>query len=115
MSKSNNRELLAAIKRVKCLIIVCNQVPAFGGIGGEVKEMPVFFLGESRHKIKATVCANNKASHCLYRCMPKEFSTLHRVPRKGIHNELLLVPFLNAHSSLCLRFSNLFKDFIFCS
>lgn len=53
ISKSDNKELLAAIKRVKCLIIVCNQVPAFetAGIGGEVKEMPVLFLRESRLKI----------------------------------------------------------------
>lgn len=63
--------------------------------------MPVFFLRESRHK--ATVCANNRASHCLYRCVPKEFSTLHRVPRKGIHNELLLVPFLNAQQFVILK------------
>lgn len=50
VSKSDNRELPAAIKRVNILIVVCNQVPAFetAGIGGEVKEMPVFVLRESR-------------------------------------------------------------------
>lgn len=37
VNKSDTRELLAAIKRVKCLIIVCNRVPAFetAGIAGE--------------------------------------------------------------------------------
>lgn len=35
--------------------------------------------------------------------MPKEFSTLSRVPRKGIHNELSLVPFLNAQQFLMLE------------
>lgn len=52
VSKSDNRELLPTIKRVKCLIIVCNQVPAFqtAAIGGKVKEMPVFFLRDSRLK-----------------------------------------------------------------
>lgn len=45
------------------MIVVCNQVPAFetADIGGEVKEMPVFFLREFKLKIYATVCANDKS------------------------------------------------------